>query len=128
MSSNKKNKKCFKWLEPLGLAFLLFAFGWQCLEERSSQIKTEGILLEINEKLIAVWAGVYDEALNSDRYHGEAVVSVNYDAYNRSIKDWGQIQQELSVVSEQETFSFWVRVVLFIIGSVLIIVSKFPGN
>lgn len=121
-------KKAKRWFEPIGLLLLLFAFGWQCFEESSSQMKTEYILLETNEKLIAIWAGVYDEALHSDRYHGEAATMVNYDAFNRSIKDWNQIQSELKDVSKQGSFFFWMRVLLYCIGSVLIIVAKLPSQ
>lgn len=128
MKKVKTRRVFFRWLEPIGLMLLLFAFGWQCLEERTAQIKTEDLLYETNEKLIAIWDGVYDEALHSDRYHGEASVWVNYDAHNQMMKDWGQIQKELGVVSKQEALFFWIRVVLFVIGSVLIIVSKIPRN
>lgn len=31
-----------KRMEPVGLAFLLIAFGWQCLEEHTYQMKTDG--------------------------------------------------------------------------------------
>ena len=119
-------KKAKRWSEPIGLLLLLFAFGWQCFEESSSQMKTECILLETNEKLNAIWGGVYDEALHSDRYHGEAATIVNYDAVNQSIKDWGQIQRELEDVSKQGEFFFWMRVLLYCIGSILIILSKLP--
>ena len=116
--------KAIRWFEPFGLLLLLIAFGWQCFGEFSSQMKTEYILIETNEKLIAIWSGVYDEALQSDRYRGEAVTSVNYDAVNQSIKDWNQIQSELKDVSKQGIFFFWMRVLLYCIGSVLIILAK----
>lgn len=51
----------------------------------------EGVLYETNEKLVAIWAGVYDEVLLTDRYFGETVTSVNYDAFQQIMKDWGQI-------------------------------------
>lgn len=63
--------KAIRWFEPIGLALLLAAFGWQCLDEHSKQMKMEGYLYETNEKLVAIWEGVYDEALYSDRYKGK---------------------------------------------------------
>ena len=81
-------KECIrKWLEPLGLILLLVAFGWQCLAEHSKQVKYEGYIYEMSQKLDAIWLGVYDEALHSDRYHGEALVSTNYDALNGLVRD-----------------------------------------
>ena len=50
-----------KWLEPLGLILLLVAFGWQCLAEHSKQVKYEGYIYEMSQKLDAIWLGVYDE-------------------------------------------------------------------
>ena len=63
-----------KWLEPIGLFMLLLAFGWQCIEERTDQMKVESYFYEMNEKLIAIWSGIYDEALHSERYDGKAMV------------------------------------------------------
>ena len=68
-------KECIhKRLEPLGLILLLVAFGWQCLAEHSKQVKYEGYIYEMSQKLDAIWLGVYDEALHSDRCHGETLV------------------------------------------------------
>lgn len=53
-------KECIrKWLEPLGLILLLVAFGWQCLAEHSKQVKYEGYIYEMSQKLDAIWLGVY---------------------------------------------------------------------
>lgn len=119
-------KKWILWFEPVGLILLLFAFGWQCLAEHAAQMKTEGYILEINEKLLFIWDGIYDEALHSDRYDGNAMVWVNYDSHNQSMKTWGQTQKELSVISKQKELFGTIRIVLFVIGSVLVILSKTP--
>lgn len=119
-------KQFKQWFEPIGLAFLLFAFGWQCFEERTDQMKIEGYFCEMNEKLIAIWESVYDEALHSDRYHGNAMVSVNYDSMKGLVKDWGQIKEELSTIDSQASLFFKIRVVIYIIGSVLVLLSKWP--
>lgn len=122
----KKHKSLFHWLEPLGLALLLISFGWQCLEEHSYQMKIEGYVYELNEKMLAVLESVYDEAVHSDRYHGKAMVSVNYDALYTQMKDWQQMQEELKTIEKQADFSFWMRVVLYVIGSSLVIMAKYP--
>lgn len=117
-----------KWLEPIGLLLVLLAFGWQCVEERTDQMKVEGYFCEMNEKMIAIWSGIYDEALHSERYDGKAMVSVNYDSMKDQIKDWGQIQKELSTIDGQSTLFFWIRVALYVIGSIFVVLSKFPNN
>lgn len=117
-----------KWLEPIGLLMLLLAFGWQCIEERTVQMKVESYFCEMNEKMIVIWSGIYDEALHSERYDGKAMVDVNYDAINDQIKDWGQIQKELSAINEQASLFFRIRAALYILGSVFVVVSKLPES
>ena len=120
--------KVVRWFEPIGLLLLLAAFGWQCLEEHSNQTKLEGYIYELNEKTLNIWSGIYDEALHSDRYKGEAMVIVNYDALNAQMKDWHQIQKGLNTVEMQANTFFWLRVVLFVLGSVLVIATKLPKH
>lgn len=117
-----------KWFEPIGLLLVLLAFGWQCVEERTEQMKVESYFYEMNEKMIAIWSGIYDEALHSERYDGKAMVSVNYDSMKDQIKDWGQIQKELSTIKGQSAIFFWIRAALYVIGSIFVVLSKFPDN
>ncbi len=119
-------KKIIKWFEVTGLFLLLAAFGWQCLDEHSKQAKMEGYFYETNEKLYAIWEGVYDEALHSDRYHGNATVAVNYDSFHAQFKDWNQVKEGMETLDHQSKVFFWIRVVLYVLGSFLIIVSKWP--
>lgn len=118
--------KIVRWLEPMGLFFLLAAFGWQCMDEQGGQMKIEGYLYETNEKLITIWEGVYDEALHSDRYNGKATVTVNYDVLNSQVKDWKKVKEEMAMLEEQSNLFFRIRVALYVLGSVCIIVSKWP--
>lgn len=121
-------KKIGRWLEPIGLAFLLVSFGWQCLEERTNQMENEGYLFEMNEKLISIWDGIYDDAVHSDRYNGKTMVFVDYDSLNASIRDWSQMKKELSTIDRQANQFFWIRAVLYCIGSICIILSKWASN
>ena len=118
--------KIFRWFEPIGLFLLLAAFGWQCLDEQSQQMKMEGYLYETNEKLVAIWEGVYDEALHSERYNGKATVVVNYDALNNHIKDWNEVKMGMSTLEKQSNLFFLIRVMLYVLGSILIIAAKWP--
>ena len=120
--------KIKRWLEPIGLFLLLVSFGWQCLEESTNQMRIEGYFYEMNEKMIAIWESIYDEALHSERYDGKAMVVVNYDIINDQIKDWGQIQKELSTINEQSSLFFWIRAALYGVGSIFVVLSKFPEN
>ena len=124
ISFSDMTKKIIRWFEPIGLALLLAAFGWQCLDEHSNQMKMEGYLYETNEKLVAIWEGVYDEALHSDRYKGKATVAVNYDVLNTQVKDWNQVKKEMATLDRQANMFFWIRIVLYGLGSIMIIVAK----
>lgn len=121
-----KKEKILKWFEPIGLALLLIAFGWQCMDEHLSQMKMEGYLLETNEKLLAIWDAVYDEALRSNRYDGRAAISVNYDVLNNNVKTWGEVKEELSTIDKQESSLFWIWTTFYVLGSMMIIVAKIP--
>lgn len=116
-------KRILHLLEPIGLTLLLFAFGWQCLEEHSNQRINEKYLYELNQKLDVIWAGIYDEALHSERYHGDSLVSTNFDVMNSLVKDWDNIQKEMANLNTQISNFFWCRVVLYILGSICTIHS-----
>lgn len=124
MSINSKYlKQC---LEPIGLLLLLFSFGWQCFEEYSTEKRIDSYAYELNEKLMAIWAAEYDEALKSDRYAGETMITVDYDVLNKNVKDWNIIQEELAVISKQRTIAFYIRLALYILGSLLVCITKLP--
>lgn len=123
-----KSLKFKDFLEAIGLLLLLFSFGWQCLEERLNQTKTDGYIYELNQKLEAIWAGIYDEALHSDRYFGQAAVAVNYDSLNEQFLGWEKLQEEFKAIDNQTSFSIWLRVILFFLGSICIFVAKLPKS
>ena len=117
-----------RFLEPIGLVLLLLAFGWQCWEEQAYQLKVYGLFYEEDQKLEAVWMGIYDEALQSERYHGKASVLVDYDVINRTLRDWGQIRKDFTTLDKQTSFFLWARVVFYVLGSILVVVGKWPEN
>ena len=51
-------------------------------------MKYEAYIYDLNQKVDAIWSGVYDEALGSERYYGTASVAVNYDSLNSRFKVW----------------------------------------
>lgn len=128
--SNSKTKMSWKkrisWFEPIGLIFLLVAFGLQCWQEHSTQRKTENYCYEIINTQYYIWKGVYDKALDSDQYGGKTMFYLNYDVVDKIIKPWEDVKKELESINKQATNSFRIRIVLYIIGSVLVIISKCP--
>ena len=117
-------KKIKHWMEPIGLALVLFSFGWQCFEDHSIQTRTKGYFYDLNDRVNAIWSSVYDEALDSERYKGETVMSVDYDSLNAQFKDWNEVKKEYALVERQANIFFWIRLVLYALGSIMIILSK----
>ncbi len=119
-------------IEPIGLFLILTSFGWQCFEEHSNSTIYEAHILNINEKLNAIWATSYDEFVHSERYQEECLrngrVSLywfNYDAANReTFIDWNNTKEKLRPVEAQKNIGWRWRVVLYILGSVLVIIPK----
>ena len=116
------------YFEPIGLALLLIAFGWQCMEEHSSHMRYEGYIYELDQKIEAIWSGIKDEAMHSDRYKGEEMIYVNYDSIDKGLKDWEQIKEKFKTINKQYAICFWLRVGLYVVGSLLIILSKWPNK
>lgn len=120
-------------LEAIGLLLLLISFGWQCFEDNSNEAVYEAHILNINEKLDAIWAAAYDEVVHTDRFQTECLRNGNMplfwfnylDANVRTFKDWSSIKEELSVIETQKDFGWICRVVLYILGSILIMIPKF---
>lgn len=115
-----------RFLEPIGLFLVLAAFGWQCLQEHSYHSRIDGYFYEMNEKLLHIWGGVYDEALRSDRYNGQASFWKNYDEAYSSMKDWQQMQKEMRIVDSQSSWFLRIRVALYVLGSLFVIIGKWP--
>lgn len=114
-----------KNLEAMGLSLLLFAFGWQCFQETADSVVLEGYIGELNEKLYYIMTSEYDEAIkDNNRYQGTAVSYVNYDSFHEANKDWYQVQESIAVLKEQGKTFYYIRIVLFIVGSCFVIVSK----
>ena len=120
-------------IEVIGLLLLLISFGWQCFEDNSNEAVYEAHILNINEKLDAIWAAAYDEVVHTDRFQTECLRNGNMplfwfnylDANVRTFKDWSSIKEELSVIETQRDFGWTCRVVLYILGSILIMIPKF---
>lgn len=117
-----------QYLEPVGLVLLLFAFGWQCFEDRANQIKNDGYIYELDKKLQNIWAVEYEEAVNSDRYRGTGAFCANVDSLHTQMKDWSEIQKTFKQVNRQTEFSFNCRALLYLLGSIFVILSKWPAS
>lgn len=120
-------------LEPIGLCLLLGSFGWQCFEDHSNNAVYEDYVYHIYEKLDAIWNISYEEYLHSDYYQNEcmkrgksmSLIWVNHDHASKEIfKDWSATKEELHCIESQKKFGKKCRIVLYALGSIMIIGSK----
>lgn len=117
-SVNKK--KC----EVLGLVFLLIAFGWQCWHEYRQETQIKAIMYEFNQQIFCIHSLVYNDVLKQDYYTGEEMFCIREDMYKPMNYDWCEVQQKNSNIDRESEWAFKIRVMFYVIGSVLIIVSK----
>ena len=88
--------------------------------------------LKYLEKLNAIWGATYDEVVHTERFQNECTRQgrtvlywFNYeDANRRTFKDWRDTKEEISIVESQRDFGWTCRIVLYILGSILIIIPK----
>lgn len=125
-------RRFLKNLEPIGLLLILISFGWQCFEDNSNSSVYESHILNINEKLNAIWAAEYDEVIHTEEYQREyqregkiALNWFNYEFANNSIfKDWEETKDDLNVIESQRKTGWICKVILYILGSIFIILPK----
>lgn len=120
-------RKFHRELEPIGLIFILFAFGWQCYEESLNSLVYESHILNINEKLNAIWAAEYDEAMHTEKYQKDTIFLhiISYESVDKSIfHDWNKTKKDLHVIESQREIGLVCRFIMYILGSLLVILSK----
>lgn len=104
-------------LEGVGLLLILFAFGWQSLEEHSLQVKTDSYIYNINKKLDMLWGIEYQKERPDKLY-------ANIDLYQESWKFFQDQKKELKGVDNQITVSWILRILCYVLGSVFVLLPK----
>ena len=56
----------------------------------------------------------------------QATVHADYGPLSASMKDWNMIQEDFNQLHSQANFFFWVRVLLYLLDSNLLILAKWP--
>ena len=118
--------KRFRYIfEILGLILLLLSFGLECFSQRMEYHRTEGMILELHEKVDRLWADEYMEFTRSDENKTTSSFYMDHNYTNESWKYVGsQLNNDFESVVSQSEISGKIRIVLYVLGSILVILSK----
>lgn len=121
--------KCRMKLEGWGLLCLLLAFFMQCCTEHvDSKMQSEHLEM-LHEKLDYIWYSEFDEYVNN-RQNNTGMGS--YLDRKFVFEKWvwyDELEKEFSYDNLCYTIVDWGRIILYIIGSVLVLMSKLcPDN
>ena len=111
-------------IESIGLIFLLISFGWQTLENSSKSSSAEVDIYQINEKLDSIWFLLSEIYSHSDLNNTSTITRAGFANLMTEWKGWAKLKTEKAKVEEQETVFFCLRLLLYAVGSIMLIVPK----
>lgn len=118
----------YKKLEGYGLILILFSFGWQMLETDLSNLSTDVDKYQIHEKLDKIYmitADIYSQSeLNKSGTH----TSADFSNIVGNWKYWEKLNTEKETVNWQLKWTLYIRSLIFIIGSIMLILPKFKTD
>ena len=119
---------CKRYCEEIGLTLLLTAFCWQCIENNFQSKKEEAINYILHEKVDYIWDALYDQHVNNEKNindpNGIYGNYLNYSTTEKSWMHWDAIRKNSKNIQQFLTTSMWIRVVFYILGSILIILAR----
>jgi len=112
-------------LEAWGLLLILFSFGWQILEEHIAVLSSQTDKYQLHVKLDLIWLLIVDEYYQnqSDKAYPRSVSDI--DSLNKNWKYWSELIEEKERVTYQSKVFSGIRIILYLAGSILILVPKF---
>jgi len=126
-NSPKKNIffKLLSYLEIIGIFLILVAFCWQQFETDSETLSYEVDLYQIHDKLDALWGVIADDYAHRYSNDIKSLVSSNFDFILANWKYWSQMKNEKMNVDSQRESAKLFRIILYILGSCLILIRKY---
>lgn len=113
-------------IEALGLILLLFSFGWECVEDYNDRSFDDTWRYDTSAVIDVICSSEMDEAFhNEDRSKGHnTLYVVNYDDAFQQYNSHNYADTFNQRNNNTIDISAYIRIVLYVIGSVLVIVSK----
>ncbi len=115
-----------KKLEITGLIFLLISFGWECVSLDLRNNKTEDYLSVINHKVDLLWENELTKFSHSNTT-GMAM-GVDIGAVNKQWETHEEFRRNYTMADNQIEVCDWIQLILYVLGSGLIIMSKCLNN
>ena len=120
----RKIKNMAKRLQIIGLSLLLVAFGWECFSQTLFDNKTEALLAELHHKIDILWECEYADFTKSPQNTTTSNMLVDMNMTNRQWKSYEQIRADFELSDEQEEFGQMARIILYISGSICVILAE----
>lgn len=112
-------------LEGYGLILVLISFGWQLLEINLTDLSNEVDKYQLHEKVDDLYMIIADAYSNSELNTSQVRNSVDFESINKNWKYWNGLKVEKESLVEQLKWTFYLKSLIFIVGSILLIVPKF---
>lgn len=115
-------------LEGLGLLFLLLAFFMQCCTEHVDSKMQSDHLEMLHEKLDYIWYSALEEYVNSEQNTTGMGVFIERKLVFDNWLWYDELEKEFSKDSFWYNIVDWGRIILYVIGSALVLMSKLSSN
>ena len=115
-------------LEGFGLLFLLLAFFMQCCTEHVDSKMQSDHLEMLHEKLDYIWYSELDEYVNSEENNIGMGSCLNRKLVFDNWVWYDELEKEFSNDSFWYNIVDWGRIILYVIGSALVLMSKLCSN
>ena len=116
-----------KKIEGFGLILILISFGWQMFFNFSTQLSGNADKYQLHTKIDNIFCIIKEFYTHSEFTDTESVSNAGYDVISNEWKDWSSLEEEKSTIAFQQKLSFWISLIAFSMGSILMIISKFKN-
>ncbi|WP_298495434.1 hypothetical protein [uncultured Algibacter sp.] len=80
---------------------------------------------QLHQKIDDLYMLAADTYSNSELYNGEIRSKVSFDVINKDWKYWNNLKAEKKSVLNQLEWTFYIKTLIFILGSIFLIIPKF---
>jgi hypothetical protein len=120
----KAKRSTLNKLEGIGLLLVLISFFLQLFQNELQSSLNESQYYQLHNKLDTIWRIIQNDYSQN---HPEAGVSgtINFEAYSKNWKIYSEQIKELKPWEESISLFSKLNIVLFIFGSIILIIPKF---
>ena len=109
-----------KKFKIIGLSLLLVAFGWECFAKTLADNKIKSLLYEMHQKIDRLWECEYADFAQIKQTATIKELSTTNDRW----KSYEQIRDNFASADEQEEFGQILRLILYVSGSICLILAE----